>query len=50
MHPDSRGIGNRTRIKQQFAPQSVPSQPFFPPTRGIGENIPGLNMNVLVPA
>ena len=50
MHPDARGVGNRTRIKQQFAPQSAPSQPFFPPKWGINENIPGLNMHVLIPA
>lgn len=31
MHPDRRGIGNRTRIKQQFAPQGPIAAPFFPP-------------------
>ena len=31
MHPDRQGIGNRTRIKQQFAPYGRLSRPFFPP-------------------
>lgn len=35
MHPDSRGIGNRTRIKQQFAPHGDLAKPFFPPKWGI---------------
>ncbi|MBX3099579.1 MAG: hypothetical protein KF761_08365 [Salinibacterium sp.] len=48
-HPETMGLGNRTRIKQQFAPQSVASQPFFPPKWGINESIPELNANVLVP-
>lgn len=35
MHPDRRGIGNRTRIKQQFAPHGRLAAPFFPPKWGI---------------
>ncbi len=35
MHPDRRGIGNRTRIKQQFAPFGRPAVPFFPPKWGL---------------
>ncbi|WP_188785428.1 nucleotide kinase domain-containing protein [Nocardioides phosphati] len=35
MHPDRRGLGNRTRIKQQFAPQGPLSAPFFPPKWGL---------------
>jgi hypothetical protein len=31
VHPDRRGIGNRTRIKQQFAPHGPLAAPFFPP-------------------
>lgn len=34
-HPTRRGIGNRTRIKQQFVPQGVLDRPFFPPKWGI---------------
>lgn len=37
-HPDVPGIGNRTRVKQRFEPQSVSppaSSPFFPPKWGI---------------
>jgi len=30
-HPDVNGVGNRTRIKQQFNPISSPERPFFPP-------------------
>lgn len=40
-HPDVPGIGNRTRIKQRFAPQqdslSGWPPPFFPPKWGINE-------------
>lgn len=35
MHPDRRGIGNRTRIKQQFKPHGEISLPFFPPKWGL---------------
>ena len=35
MHPNARGVGSRTRIKQQFVPQGVPAAPFFPPKWGI---------------
>lgn len=31
MHPDRLGIGNRTRIKQQFSPRGTLRAPFFPP-------------------
>lgn len=39
-HPTRRGIGNRTRIKQQFVPQGVLDQPFFPPKWGINDVAP----------
>jgi len=39
MHPDVPGVGNRTRIKQKFAPKGPPATPFFPPKWGINENI-----------
>lgn len=35
MHPDRLGIGNRTRIKQQFAPYGQPAAPYFPPKWGL---------------
>lgn len=35
MHPDRRGIGNRTRIKQQFASNGRLVAPFFPPKWGL---------------
>lgn len=34
-HPDRHGIGNRTRIKQQFAPHGRLAAPFFPPKWGL---------------
>lgn len=34
-HPESAGIGGRSRIKQSFKPKSVPAQPFFPPKWGV---------------
>ena len=30
-HPTLKGVGNRTRIKQQFAPEGPLPEPFFPP-------------------
>ncbi|MGD8194137.1 nucleotide kinase domain-containing protein [Herbiconiux sp. P18] len=39
MHPDAQGVGNRTRIKQQFAPLGIPDVPFFPPKWCINQNI-----------
>ena len=39
MHPYVRGVGNRTRIKQQFVQHGDPSLPFFPPKWGINANI-----------
>jgi hypothetical protein len=39
MHPDAQGVGNRTRMKQQFAPLGIPDGPFFPPKWGINQNI-----------
>ena len=35
MHPERRGIGNRTRIKQQFAPGGPLAAPIFPPKWGL---------------
>lgn len=34
-HPTQRGVGNRTRIKQQFAAAGALSAPFFPPKWGL---------------
>lgn len=39
MHPNARGVGSRTRIKQQFVPQGAPTTPFFPPKWGINESL-----------
>lgn len=39
-HPATRGIGNRTRIKQQFVPQGALDRPFFPPKWGINDAVP----------
>jgi hypothetical protein len=37
MHPNARGVGSRTRIKQQFVPRGSPATPFFPPKWGIND-------------
>lgn len=34
-HPTQRGVGNRTRIKQQFAAAGALDEPFFPPKWGL---------------
>ncbi|MFC5679101.1 nucleotide kinase domain-containing protein [Aeromicrobium endophyticum] len=34
-HPAQRGVGNRTRIKQQFAAAGALNAPFFPPKWGL---------------
>ena len=34
-HPTRQGVGNRTRIKQQFAPAGALAEPYFPPKWGI---------------
>lgn len=39
VHPDSRGVGNRVRIKQQFMSNGVLRKPYFPPKWGINENV-----------
>lgn len=38
-HPARQGVGNRTRIKQQFAPAGPLNLPFFPPKWGIKSSI-----------
>lgn len=40
MHPEVRGLGDRTRIKQQFTAQGTPVAPFFPPKWGINDHLP----------
>lgn len=40
MHPTIQGVGNRTRIKQQFSPLSMPQRPFFPPKWRINRALP----------
>jgi hypothetical protein len=37
MHPQVRGVGSRSRIKQQFVPLGSPGTPFFPPKWGIND-------------
>ncbi|MCR6493532.1 nucleotide kinase domain-containing protein [Cellulomonas sp. P24] len=37
-HPETAGIGQRTRIKQRFTPHSAIHAPFFPPKWGINES------------
>lgn len=39
VHPHHHGIGNRTRIKQQFASNGRLAAPFFPPKWGIDPSI-----------
>jgi hypothetical protein len=39
VHPSSRGVGNRSRIKQQFVPSAKAARPFFPPKWGINGNV-----------
>jgi hypothetical protein len=41
VHPEVRGAGNRTRIKQRFVPQGRPDEPFFPPKWGIDVRLAG---------
>lgn len=36
-HPETVGIGQRTRIKQKFIPHSAVPTPFFPPKWGLNE-------------
>lgn len=36
-YPDAIGLGQRTRIKQRFAPQAPLPTPFFPPKWGLNE-------------
>lgn len=38
-HPEIKGIGNRTRIKQKFAPDLNPIRYWYPPKWGINEKI-----------
>ena len=38
-HPTTQGVGNRTRIKQQFVPHGELGQPFFPPKWGINQAV-----------
>ncbi len=39
VHPDVRGIGTRSRIKQKFAPVADPVDVWFPPKWGINDRI-----------
>jgi len=38
-HPQVRGVGTRSRIKQQFVPRGTPRVPFFPPKWGINDAV-----------
>lgn len=40
-HPDARGIGDRTRIKQKFHALAAPLSMWFPPKWGINDRLPG---------
>jgi hypothetical protein len=39
-NPEIAGLSGRTRIKQSFAPEGPPAQPWFPPKWGLNESIP----------
>lgn len=39
-HPNRQGVGNRTRIKQQFAAHGAVGKPFFPPKWDINDAAP----------
>ena len=39
-HPESKGVGNRSRIKQVFRPTPEPIEYWYPPKWGINELIP----------
>lgn len=38
-HPEIAGLSGRTRIKQMFRPQDMPTQPWFPPKWGLNDKI-----------
>lgn len=40
VHPEVKGIGDRTRIKQRFQPQSDPIEIWFPPKWEINDRLP----------
>lgn len=40
VHPDAKGIGERTRIKQRFLPVVDPIEVWFPPKWGINSRLP----------
>lgn len=40
VHPEVKGIGDRTRIKQRFQPQSRPIEIWFPPKWEINDRLP----------
>ncbi len=48
MHPQVRGVGSRTRIKQQFAPLGSPGTPFFPPKWGINDPVRSETVGAMV--
>lgn len=48
VHPEARGLGGRSRIKQQFAPASEPTAPFFPPKWGINDSARNVREDALV--
>jgi hypothetical protein len=39
-HPEVKGIGQRTRIKQKFSPISEPIEVWFPPKWGLNDRLP----------
>ena len=40
VHPDVRGVGGRSRIKQRFEPVEEPVEVWFPPKWGLNERLP----------
>ena len=45
-HPEFKGIGNRSRIKQTYRPAAEPVQYWYPPKWGIGHLLPSLSQPI----
>ena len=45
-HPEFKGIGNRSRIKQIYRPAAEPVQYWYPPKWGIGHLLPRLSQPI----
>ena len=44
VHPDVRGIGGRSRIKQRFQPVTDPVDVWFPPKWGLNDRLPSCSV------